>query len=213
MEDLHNTPPQVAFINPRRNTVASDGFETMLSEFHDRCRNNDEINQELEQKLQSKNRQISQNCVLLEQSRETIAKLQHELDIERREKCNQNEQLRKLIKESSDLERARKETDDAMMELRETITQADHQLKEKTSVANALREEMEDARASTRALEEQSEATTKQLQKDNITAYEEVDALKKDLQKHGEHARQLQETCTREEKARKHAEREVGTFM
>lgn len=204
--DSHSASIHESLLNSsRRNTIATNGFESILSDIHDRCKITDDINQDLECKLQFKNKQLSENCALLEQSTETISMLQQQLDNERKETSDLKESIRDYIRKNEQVDCAREEAEAETMELRQEISQTQKYLAENTLVVNTLRKELEEMQTNTNTLQEKSE----ELKEENQRT---ISNLNLRLAEQCDYARQLQEAYGKEEKARKQAEREASNI-
>ena len=192
--------------------IANIAMESILSDFQERCQNNDAINQELEIKLRHKNQQLSETCVLLAESNENGSKLQYQLECEKREKAELKEQFKDLADKNSKLETSKQETDSAMYSLQQEKYNLDTQLQQQISITESLRQEIEEMKVNQRVLGEGSRTSIERLQVDKYAAEETISDLSKQITEHTTLVQKLKDMCTKEEKAKKQAEREVRTI-
>lgn len=207
-----------------RNTIGSYGFESVLSEIHSRCKTNDNINQELERKLEMKNRQLSENHALLEQSRETITDLQNESDKERKENLKLQHKVNELEKDwkeyaviKQEMREAEKNLKEKLRQAEAEITQKDHMLeslsanlKKTTSAKEAV---IKDSRTSLDQLVEEKLQIAQQLEDQNENFNQlkkETDAIKEQLKAGEDNLHKVRSQLSKEEKLRKHIEKEVS---
>ncbi|XP_067929179.1 centromere-associated protein E-like [Watersipora subatra] len=200
--------PKVIF-NPHKNAIDKEAIESLLNDVQERCQNSNEINQQLERKLHQKNQQLSQNCLLLAQSNESISKLQSQLDDERREKNDLRVKLKVIMQEKNELEVVREETRAEQENLQCEIKRIQEQLSEKRLLTTSLQQDIEELKSNKHMALEESELTIKQLQSEAKTSNEVIDNLKAELSGKSELIKKLQEACGKEEKSRKQIEKEV----
>lgn len=221
------TKPKLSYRSEHRSSVASEQYESVLTEIHQRCKTNDVITRDLEEKLESKNQQLSQNCVLLEECQENITRLQRQLDEARNEKSELKSKLREHEKEWRAFQKAKYELEEAMhdvtTELRkaeETITQRDAKidsLVKQFSDMTSKYEEVEKRHSEVLAEKKSSSEVVQQQKGIIMNAEDRIQKLEgellnkeKTLLKLKNEVDVLQAQIEREEKRRKQVEKEVS---
>lgn len=206
-----------------RNASGGFGFESVLSEIHNRCKTNDNINQDLEQRLETKNRQISANHALIEQSRETIANLQCQFDAERKEKLELLDRMKDLEKDWKEFAVTKQEMDQAMQSLKEELLKAGTEISHKERVIESLSENLKKAKSERDVVERKSRTSLSHLSQEKSLITQrlesrdseieqltnEIDVLKQQFKEKEDDFNAVASQLAKEEKLRKHVEKEV----
>ena len=194
----------------RRHTVptATEGIDSLLSEINQRCKTSDSVSIDMQNKLHTKNQQLSEQCVLLERAEENLAKLQNQLSEERKSKSEIKGRLEKLLDERRELQDCRRELDDALSSLRQEIQSADVKLSERAQTITVMAEEIKELKKAKQALEQET-CTLNQLKEDQTITAEKLEAMGNTLDDKEQEINKLKAQVSKEEKNRKAAEKEV----
>lgn len=194
--------PQSMLLKPHRHSIAGEGFESVLTDIHTRCTTGETINQDLQQKLQKKNHQLSESYALLEENKQTSESLQFRLDCEVRERHRLQQQLKHLSSENHSHAIASQRIEESVICLQQELKCANLELSEKTTTVVKLKNDLQGLKTDREHLRRTSEEAIVQLQ-DKLE-----DQVRQEVDKNLE-IQALKERCANEEKARKQAEHEV----